>query len=131
MDDPDHQGTHTWDGIHPQEPYLSHQGRRVQRRVHRLHRIANDRECATKPLYHQLIHRRASLNPQLRSLLSAEGSSITRRVVETNEWYDGLYVTRLHGHDELGTHDTLEPKSRRPDWTSEKMTGMPQAEKTT
>jgi hypothetical protein len=30
MDDPDYQGAHTWDGIYPQEPYRSHQGRRVQ-----------------------------------------------------------------------------------------------------
>ena len=131
MDDLDYQGTHTWDGIHPQEPYLSHQDRRVQRRVHHLHRIANDRECATKPLFQHLIHYRASLNPRLRSLLSAEGSSTTRRVVESNEWRDGLYATRLRGHDEPGTHATLEPKSRHPDWISEMMTGTPQVEETT
>jgi hypothetical protein len=84
-----------------------------------------------KPLFQHLIHYRASLNPQLQSLLSTKGSSTTRRVVETNEWRDSLYATRLHGHDELGTHATLEPKSRHPDWILEMMTGTPQVGETT
>ena len=79
MDDPIMKG-HTWDGIHPQELYLSHQGRWIQWRVYRLHRIAT---IAIAPwnLFFMLIHRRASLNPQLQRLLSAEGSSTTRCIV--------------------------------------------------
>ena len=127
MDDPIMKG-HTWDGIHPQEPYLSHQGRRIQQRVYRLHRIATI-AIAPRSLFFMLIHCRASLNPQLQRLLSAEGSSTTCHMVETKEWYNGLYIKCLH--DELGTHATLELKGCHPNWTSEMMTGMPQVEETT
>jgi hypothetical protein len=55
-----YQGAHTPDGIHPQELYPPHQGRQVQQRVRRLHQIANDHECTTKPPF-QSIHSRVSL----------------------------------------------------------------------
>src|SRR5713101_6842233 len=114
MKDLCHQGSHTWDGIHPRGLYPSHQGRRVQQRDHHLHRIANDHECATKPPFRKLALLQASLNPLLLALLSAEGDLATHREVGTNVWCDGPYVTRLRDHDAPGQHATVEQKSPHP-----------------
>ena len=134
MKDFGYQGAHTWDGIHPRGLCPSHQGRRVQRRVHRLYRMTNDHECATKPPFRQLNPlqaSQASLNPQLLGLLTAEGNSTTHRVVETNEWRDGPHVTRLRDHDAPGQHATVEQKSPHPGWISEVTIVTPQVVSTT
>ena len=125
------QGAHTWDGICPQGLYRSHQGCRVQRRVHHLHRITDNHKCTTKPPFQQLTLPQAPLNLELLGLLSAKGNSATLRVVETNEWCDGPHATCLYDHDAPGQHAIVEQKGPHPGWISEVKIVMPQAVSTT